>query len=122
VLAGRTREAVVFFSNYGSAYVARINDIPPSTGYGDPIQKLFKFDDGERVVGALSLDPRLRPKQENLLAVTQGGFGLRFALAGHTEPSTRAGRKYAKPAEGDEIIGISPASDESIVIVASSSA
>ena len=37
----------------------RINDMPASTGYGDPVQKLFKFDDGERVVGALSLDARL---------------------------------------------------------------
>ena len=29
---------------------------PP--GYGEPIQSLFKFKDGEKVVGALSLDPR----------------------------------------------------------------
>ena len=29
-------------------YVLRINDIPATTGYGDPVQKLFKFDDGER--------------------------------------------------------------------------
>src|SRR5439155_12540675 len=107
------------FTNYGSAYVCRITDIPQSTGYGDPIQKLFKFDDGERVVGALSLDPRIRTKEQNLLAITQRGMGLRFALASHTEPSTRTGRKYAKPGEGDEVIGIKPASDESIVIVAS---
>src|SRR2546426_4656213 len=33
------------------------SDVPASTGYGDPVQKLFKFDDNERVVGALSLDP-----------------------------------------------------------------
>src|SRR5262249_49646164 len=36
VVAGSTRSAVAFFSNLGGCYVARIHDIPPSTGYGDP--------------------------------------------------------------------------------------
>ena len=40
------------------AYTARIVDVPASTGYGEPIQSLFKFKDGEKVVAALSLDPR----------------------------------------------------------------
>ena len=121
VLGGSTREAVVFFTNRGSAYVCRINDIPPSAGYGDPIQKLFKFDDGERVVGALSLDARLKPKQENLLAITAQGVGLRFALAPHAEISTRTGRKYAKLGEGDEVVGVKPAGDDAIVIVVAAS-
>ncbi len=64
VLAGSLKANVVFFSNFGTAYVTRFNDVPASTGYGEPVQKLFKFDDGERVVGALSLDPRLeRPRR-----------------------------------------------------------
>ncbi len=121
VLAGNTKECVVFFTNYGSAYVCRINDVPPSSGYGDPIQKLFKFADGERVVDALSLDSRVKPSEENLLAITAKGFGLRFALSPHTEPSTRAGRKFAKLSEGDEIVGVRPASDEAIVVVAAAS-
>ncbi len=49
VLAGSTRATVVFFTNYGTAYTARIADVPASTGYGEPIQRLFKFKDGERV-------------------------------------------------------------------------
>ena len=58
-VAGSTRATVVFFSNFGVAYTARFVDIPASTGYGEPIQKLFKLKDGERVVAALSLDPRV---------------------------------------------------------------
>src|SRR5918999_1528203 len=58
VLPGSTRASVVFFSNFGAAYTARIIDVPASTGYGEPVQKLFKLRDGERVVAALSLDPR----------------------------------------------------------------
>jgi DNA gyrase subunit A len=121
VLAGSTKECVVFFTNLGSAYVCQVNDVPPSSGYGDPVQKLFKFDDGERVVGALSLDPRLRPKEEHLLAVTKQGMGLRFALAPHTEVSTRAGRKYAKLGEGDEVVGVRPVRDEQILVVGTAS-
>src|SRR5918999_921706 len=52
VLPGSTRASVVFFSNFGVAYTARITDIPASTGYGEPIQRFFKLRDGERIVGA----------------------------------------------------------------------
>ena len=60
-LAGSTRATAVFFTNYGTAYTCRIVDVPASTGYGEPIQRLFKFRDGERVVAAFSLDPRVAP-------------------------------------------------------------
>ncbi len=80
VLQGSTKEPGVLFSNHGAAYVLRLNDVPPSTGYGEPVQKLFKFGDGERVVAAQSLDPRVaRPKNLTLLAVTRRGLVFRFS-------------------------------------------
>jgi DNA gyrase subunit A len=118
VLAGNTKSPIVFLTNFGSAYVCKIVDIPASTGYGDPVQKLFKFKDGERVVSALSLDPRVKPAQENLLAISRKGYGLRFAIAPHTEVSTRSGRRFAKVAEGDEIVSVRPAADDAILCVA----
>ena len=39
---------MVFFTNFGGAYTSRIVDVPASTGYGEPVQKLFKFKDGEK--------------------------------------------------------------------------
>ncbi len=122
VLPGNTKQSVVFFSNFGSAYVVRIVDIPPSTGYGDPVQKLFKFKDGERVVASLSLDPRVRTKEPLLLAATKNGYALRFALDGHAEVSTRAGRRYARVEEGDEIIGVVPAPEAGLVVAVSEKA
>jgi DNA gyrase subunit A len=116
VLAGSLKANVVLFSNFGAAYVTRFNDVPASTGYGDPVQKLFKFDDGERVVGALSLDPRLEVP-ETLVAVSARGYGLRFALAPHQEASTRAGRRYARPGKEDEIIGVAPAGPRDLLAV-----
>ncbi|MFT3837982.1 MAG: DNA topoisomerase IV subunit A [Myxococcaceae bacterium] len=116
VLEGSLKSLLVFFSNQGTAYVTRFNDIPASTGYGDPVQKLFKFDDGERVVGAMSLDARL-PRPEKMIGVSRRGFGLRFQLAPHTEQSTRAGRRYARPAKGDELIGVQPCGDRDLLAV-----
>src|SRR5437867_5728417 len=56
--AGSARASCGVFSNFGVAYTGRIIDVPASTGYGEPIQRLFKLKDGEKVVAALSLDPR----------------------------------------------------------------
>ena len=117
VLPGSTKEHVAFFTNYGSAYVIKINDVSATSGYGDPAQKLFKFKDGERIVSAMTFDPRAMPPVE-LLAVSARGFGQRFAAEPFTQPTTRAGRKFAKPEEGDEIVGVSGTSEDQIVIVA----
>jgi DNA gyrase subunit A len=118
-VAGSTRSSVAFFSNQGVCYVARIHDIPAATGYGDPIQKLFKLGDGERIVGALSFDPRMievppvdpdapEPLAPYALAVTKRGLGFRFSLRAHAEPSTRAGRKFARPGGEDEVMAVVP--------------
>ncbi|MCB9716263.1 MAG: DNA topoisomerase IV subunit A [Myxococcales bacterium] len=121
LVGGSTRECLVLLTNMGSAYVCRINDVPPSTGHGTPVQKLFKFKDGERVVAAVGTDPRVmpefaEPKPElgeeyeepypHLLAVTKQGQSLRFALWPHKEPSTSRGRMFAKPAKGDEVVSV----------------
>jgi DNA gyrase subunit A len=111
VLAGSTRENVVFFTNQGSAYVLRINDVPPSTGYGDPAQKLFKFKDQERIVAAYSMDPRVMLPPV-MIAVSARGFGLRFDLEPHRQVSTRSGRKYARPSGGDEMVAVLPVSGD----------
>ncbi len=138
-MAGSTRSTVVFFTNFGAAYTARIADVPASTGYGEPVQSLFKFKDNERVVAAFSLDPRAigdigrgagggdePPTADaevvvppvHALAVTTDGYSLRFSLASVAEPSTRAGRRYARPADGAEVVGVSVTTgDETVIAV-----
>ncbi len=116
VMPGSTRAAVVFFTNFGTAYTVKIADVPASTGYGEPIQSLFKFKDGEKVVAAQSLDPRLTgvitskdpetPPPAHALAVTSDGYSLRFSFEPFSEPSTRAGRRFARVAEGAEVVGV----------------
>ncbi len=119
VVGGSTKELVAFFSSRGSAYVCRILDIPATTGYGEPLSKQFKFDDGETVVAAVSLDPRVRPPADaQLVAVTRGGLAMRFGLDGHSEVSTRNGRLFAKVADGDSVLGVKVARGDVLLTVA----
>ena len=131
-LAGSTRATVVFFSNFGAAYTARIVDVPATTGHGEPIQRLFKFKDGERIVAALSLDERAAPgiaaagedgvPPLHAVAVTTDGYGLRFGLEPFAEPSTRAGRRFARPAAGAEVVRVAAASGAETMIAVTAEA
>jgi DNA gyrase/topoisomerase IV subunit A len=117
-VAGSTRTSIAFFSSFGVCYTARMVDIPPSTGYGEPIQKLFKMKDGERIVSAISLDPRVigniaeDPKRPDYcpeihgFAATSNGYALRFGLEQFVEPSTRSGRRFARVAPGSEVVAV----------------
>ena len=126
--AGSTRATCTFFSNFGVAYTCRFIDVPASTGYGEPIQSLFKLKDGEKVVAALSLDPRasgtIKPKREgdaapvHAAAVTSDGYALRFGLEPLVEPSTRAGRRYARPSGESEVVGVAKVTGQEVLIAA----
>ena len=131
--AGSTRATVVFFTNVGVAYTIRIVDVPASTGYGEPVQKFFKFKDGERVVAAFSLDPRVAKKivparkadeipPVHAIAITNDGYALRFSLEGFVEESTRSGRRYARVAEGAEVVTVAPTTGEETIIAATGAA
>jgi DNA gyrase subunit A len=97
--------------------------------------------DGEKIVAALSLDPRasgdiafreqtrskgrpasvpdeLTPPPVHAVAVTSDGFALRFGLSGFVEPSTRAGRRFARPKPGAEVVGVASATGKEILIAA----
>ncbi len=131
--AGSTRATIVFMTNLGVAYTCRIDNIAPTTGYGDPIQKLFKLKDGERIVTAFSLDPRVAsgigagddgdaPPPTHAVAVTSDGYSIRFSLDTFVEPSTRAGRRYAKPAKSAQVVTVSIIHGQETLIAATKEA
>src|SRR5690606_20041602 len=106
----------------------RIADVPASTGYGEPIQRLFRFKDGEKVVAACSLDRRVAgtltsddpevPPPVHALAATSDGYALRFSLAPFVEPSTRAGRRFARLPDGVEVVGVEKVTGRETIIAA----
>jgi DNA gyrase subunit A len=137
---GSTRATCVFFSNFGAAYTCRFIDVPASTGYGEPIQRLFKLKDGEKVVAAMSLDPRAigdvaapPPRRGtasddpaippvHAVAVTSDGYALRFGLEPFVEASTRTGRRFARPSDGAHVVGVARVTGTEIVIAATAEA
>ena len=52
------------------------------------------------------------------LAVTSDGYSLRFSLEPFVEPSTRAGRRFARTADGAEVVGVSRVTGDETVIAA----
>lgn len=131
-VAGSTKSAVALFSSFGSCYVMRLNDVPATTGYGEPVQKFFKMGDGEKIVAIMSFDPRVldvpAPPEEGggeplppyAIAVTRGGLSFRFSLSPHRDPSTRAGRKFCRLNEGDEVVFVSVVGPKDSVLCATS--
>ena len=127
-VVGSTRATAVFFTNFGIAYSCRLVDVPATTGYGEPIQRLFKLKDGEHVVAAISLDPRVnnnisgttrRPEPKtHAIGVTTDGYSLRFSFEPFLEPSTRSGRRYARPSQNAEVVDVQIVSGTETAIVA----
>ena len=57
------------------------------------------------------------------VAVTSDGYSLRFGLEPFVEPSTRAGRRYARPsAEGAEVVGVARVTGGEMLIAATQEA
>src|SRR5206468_832045 len=115
VLPGTTRDRLVLFSTRGTLYVLPVADVPATTGYGEPVQSLLKFGDGERVVVAQLLredgggetQPALPGLAKTaILVATAKGYG--FRTTPDLSETTRAGRRVARVGEGDEIVSIEP--------------
>ena len=128
-----TRELVAFFTSRGMVYVHKVYNLPYTrAGFGEPIQNLFKFADGEKVVHMLSLDPaelattvgqavpqKDSPSRQKRLSFVEddgsgleglvlgsSGYGFRFPMTNLSE-TTRSGRKLMSLKNNDHMIGFS---------------
>jgi DNA gyrase subunit A len=131
VIPANTLDHVVFFADDGTAYTMRVNEVPATTGYGEPITKFFKPGDGVKVIGAVTTDPRFTPADQPadgdtpggpyILVATGNGFVLRTPLAGYRSESTKAGRRYVRLEEADKVVMARLVKDEPGVMLASRS-
>ena len=59
ILKTNTKELAGFFTTKGTAYIQKVYNLPYTrSGFGEPIQNLFKFADGEDVLQMISLNPQ----------------------------------------------------------------
>ncbi|MCA9484135.1 MAG: DNA topoisomerase IV subunit A [Nitrospina sp.] len=128
IVQANTRDLVVFFTSHGMVYVQKIFNLPYTrSGFGEPVQSLFKFGDGERVIRmfpllaegetpgdsaekgqqqSLFIDSMVEPDVELLLAGT-GGYGFRFPMNNLAE-TTRAGKRVMSLKGDDKMVAVVP--------------
>ncbi len=121
LLPASTKDTIAIFSSSGKVYGIKAFDLPAGSGFGEPVQHLFKFGDGERPVTALNLATvfggeadadagqrrlALGPKQVTALTVSSHGVGFAFDLGQFNAVTTRAGKKFAGVKAGDSIMGV----------------
>jgi DNA gyrase subunit A len=114
-----TVDNVAFFTNLGSFYTLKVSDFPSSSGYGDPIQKILKFKDGEKIVESYAIKAAESAQTELLAGYTHClkdgetiiliskkgvGFGLKMT---EIEGVKRSGKRAIKLREGDELAAVS---------------
>jgi DNA gyrase subunit A len=128
VVPGSTLENVVVFSSDGVAFTLPIDQVPASSGYGDPISKLVRVGDGARPIWATCTDPRFTPpdavvrKQQPprpyLLIATRLGQVMQLSFSAFRTTSTKAGRRYCRLREGDRVIFVELVADAETMFLA----
>ncbi len=131
VVPGSTLDHVIFFADDGAAYTMRINEVPASSGYGEPVAKFFRLGDQVHILAAVTTDPRFTPPDQPptngeppgpyLLVVTAQGQTLRAPLAPFRTASNKLGRRYVRLNEGDKVVMATVLRDEETIYLASAS-
>jgi DNA topoisomerase IV A subunit len=123
LLPANTRDNIAIFSSVGKVYVVKAYDLPSGSGFGEPVQHLFKFGDGERPIATMNLTAvfagspeeagkekqtklALAPREVTALTVSSRGIGFAFDLGQFNAATTRAGKKFAGVKSGDAIMGV----------------
>jgi len=130
VVPGSTLDHAVFFCNDGIAYTLPIDQLPVSSGYGEPLAKRAKMKDGVSVVAALPTDTRFVASLDEvgdgvgltLFIATKGGQVMRLPFEAFRTPSTKAGRKFCRLGKTDQIVYIDLVREAETVFIASKKA
>jgi len=130
VVPGSTLDHAVFFCNDGIAYTLPIDQLPVSSGYGEPLAKRAKMKDGVSVVAALPTDTRFVTSLDEvgdgvgltLFIATKGGQVMRLPFEAFRTPSTKAGRKFCRLGKTDQIVYIDLVREAETVFIASKKA
>jgi DNA gyrase subunit A len=132
VSPGSTLDHLIVFSSEGIAYTLRIDQVPASSGYGEPLAKHFRMGDGAAVVAALSTDARFTPVDKKvkgeespapfLMVATARGQVLRIPLSPFRAASTKVGRKFCRLRAGDKVVFVDLVRDATTMFLATAAA
>ena len=110
-----TRDTLAVISNLGNLYTTNVYDVTATSGFGEPVQKLFRFQDGEQIAASFIIAREdVGNKDKQILIFTKHGLGFRLAYE-YLVTSKKAGKRLVKLAEGDSVSGIASV-DEQLVL------
>ncbi|WP_339742055.1 DNA topoisomerase IV subunit A [uncultured Rubinisphaera sp.] len=131
VLPASTLDSIVFFSDDGAAYTLPVDQIPASTGYGEPLGKYVKMSDGAKIIAGMTTDPRFTPAdnppegdspEPYLLIATAAGQVMSISFSSFRQASTKLGRKYCRLAKEDRVVFVDLITDQQTMFLATSGA
>ena len=116
VLPGSTLDHVILFASDGTAFTLPIDQVPASTGYGEPLAKHAKLKDGVKLITGITTDPRFTDEDKKvrsqptpfpyLVIATAFGQVMRVSLSAYRVASTKSGRKYCRLSAGDRVVAV----------------
>ena len=135
IVRTNTRDLAAIFTSAGMVYIHKVFNLPYTRGgFGEPVQHLFKFGDGERVIKILSLPGAENGKteesgeqqaidfedaikdSEELLFVSDMGNGFTFPVANLTETS-RAGKRVMTVKGDARMVAASPVTEDHVLLI-----
>ncbi|PCJ58008.1 MAG: DNA topoisomerase [Planctomycetota bacterium] len=116
IIKANTKNRLIIITNKGVFYTIKVNDLQYTPGYGEPIQKLFKFKDGEKIISIRKLPEEGQKANKDLifekgddkkslpiLLITNKGMGYRY-LINSQEDTTKKGKKCFKLGGEDVLV------------------
>lgn len=104
-----TRDTLYVFSNQGNVYGLPVFDLSATSGFGEPVQKILKFGDGEQIASCMILSKQqleeLEKQEKEILLFTKYGMGFRLGLE-QVVGAKKGGKRAMKVAEGDSLNGV----------------
>lgn len=114
-----TRDTLAVISNLGNLYTTNVYDVTATSGFGEPVQKLFRFQDGEQIASTF-LIPReqVGSKDKEILLFTKRGLGFRLSYE-YLVSSKKGGKRLVKLVEDDVVAGHCLVSDQMTLLLSS---
>lgn len=100
-----TKDYLAIYTSQGNVFVSRVFDLMPTSGYGEPVQKRFKFQDGEQIVACECIAEEGPQESEEIMLYSEGGYGLRLPHDAVSE-TKRTGKRLMRLGKGDKMCGM----------------
>ncbi len=115
-----TRDSLVIFSSYGNVFVGQVFDVQATSGFGEPVQKMFRFQDGEQIAACMVLTKEQmegeQAAKKELLVYSKGGLGFRMGLD-QLSSTKKSGKRVMRVGDRDALQGVMSIEKDTILLI-----